>query len=343
MQKLLLTKLAKNFITPNDVFFVRNHLPVPKISIPEYRLTITGNNLETTELTLPQLKTLFKKHTITATISCAGNRRTEMSSIKPVRGLEWQLGAIGNAIWSGALLKDVLRYAKVNFNNLQNIQHVQFEGLDHDDTQAYGASIPITSIDQVLLAYQMNQATLPLDHGFPVRVIVPGSIGARSVKWLAKIILSEQESSSFWQQIDYKFIPESLQNYDISNIPAIQNMPVQSSILFPQTGDTIDKDKQTLTIYGYAFSGNGKIIRVEVSVDNGKNWILAEFIPPINNKCSWQHWKLTCPLPKKNKSLQIICRACDETNNLQPEHIASIWNVRGFMCNAWHRITCKIV
>ncbi|KAK9874923.1 hypothetical protein WA026_005738 [Henosepilachna vigintioctopunctata] len=183
--------LVENFITPNELFYVRNHLPVPDIDSTTYSLEIEiEGKSKTLTLTLDELKK-FPKYSVTATVMCAGNRRSEMTKIKPVKGLNWGAAAVGNATWSGASLREVLKKAGLNEKDLDKYKHVQFEAFDTDATgSAYGASIPIwKAVDRrgdVILAYEMNGVPLPRDHGFPVRVIVPGVVGARNVKWLGR-------------------------------------------------------------------------------------------------------------------------------------------------------------
>ena len=202
--------LVENFITPNALFFVRNHLPVPRIDEKTYRLKIEGLGIkEDISLSLNDLRTKFPHHSVTTTIQCAGNRRSEMNQVKQVRGLEWGKAAISTATWTGVRLVDLLKLSGVDTNH-PHLKHVQFEGLDSDPVQgtAYGASVPVEKVldpkTETLIAFEMNGQPLPRDHGFPVRVIIPGIVGARQVKWLGKIILSDEESSSHWQQKDYK-------------------------------------------------------------------------------------------------------------------------------------------
>ncbi len=232
-------------VTPNELFFVRNHLPVPKVDEATYLLEITGDNLRVPiRLSLHDLKTKFKQETVMATIQCAGNRRNEMNKVKEVKGGFWELGAISNAIWTGVKLRDVLLYAGVNPDS-PDIKHVQFVGLDKDFDKSYGASIPVEKVlnpvGDVLLAFEMNGQVLPIDHGYPVRVIVPGVVGARNVKWLNKIHVSKEESPSHWQQKDYKgFSPNvDWHNVDWNSAPAIQEYPVQSAICTPKDGSKL--------------------------------------------------------------------------------------------------------
>jgi sulfite oxidase len=194
------------FITPNEVFYVRNHLWVPDIADPAaHNLKIELIDGEEVEYTLNDLRRKFKPCTITATLQCSGNRRAHMTrGSRQTNGLQWEMGAISTAEWTGVRLRDVLADAGVNVDDLPDtVKHAQFMG-----AEAYGASIPIEkAVDRrgdTILAYEMNGEPLPRDHGFPLRVVVPGHVAARSVKWLNKIVLSDEESTSQWQRRDYK-------------------------------------------------------------------------------------------------------------------------------------------
>lgn len=187
------TPLLQPQITPNELFYVRNHMYTPIIDSNNYKLVITGNNVKHTELTLDDIKNKFKSYTVEAALQCAGNRRHEQIEIKPIKGLDWQCGAISNSIWTGAKLRDVLEYAGLDIKTLhkqqydnnddasssdnKTVKHVQFEGLDVDkiSNTGYGASIPveqaISNTSDVLLAYRMNNTDLPADHGVCIIII----------------------------------------------------------------------------------------------------------------------------------------------------------------------------
>ncbi|KAG8197175.1 hypothetical protein JTE90_011333 [Oedothorax gibbosus] len=345
--------LVENFLTPNEVFFVRNHMPVPQIDPKEYELEISGLGIETITLTLDDIKNKFPKQTIAATIQCAGNRRSELNDVKEVKGLSWGTAAISNAEWGGASLCDVLKFAGVDFND-PKIQHIQFEGLDTDPSNTpYGSSIPAIKVlnpqNDVLLAYEMNGKELPKDHGYPVRVIAPGIVGARNVKWLGKIIVSEEESKSHWQTNDYKgFSPSTdWDNVDFTKSPAIQELPVNSAICKPSNNSSVAVRNNKIKVEGYAWSGGGrKIVRVDVSADGGKTWHVADMMQdssPLYRCWAWTLWHIEIPVQAKDGTeLQIICKAVDSSYNVQPDSFPAIWNLRGVLGNAWHRVNVKL-
>lgn len=346
--------LTAQFNTPNDLFYVRNHFPVPKIDVDCYMLEITGKDMGTMRLSLEDLKSKFPQHTISATIQCAGNRRSQMSAIKQVRGLMWDNASIGNATWTGVLLRDVLKYAGLTETSCDNVKHVQFEGLDKDISgSCYGASIPVQTAmnagGDVLLAYKMNGDDLPLDHGYPLRVVVPGTVGARNVKWLSRIVLSDVESSSLWQQKDYKLFPPSIDisTVDYSSSTPIQEMPVQSAICSPIPGSSVKASDGFVTVKGYAWSGGGRgISRVHVSVNGGSQWHSAELETAnqeYNKKWAWTLWEVSVPIPDGHTGLlDICCKATDSACNQQPDSVGPIWNFRGLSNNAWHHVQIKI-
>uniref|UniRef100_A0A8C5MLY3 Sulfite oxidase, mitochondrial n=1 Tax=Leptobrachium leishanense TaxID=445787 RepID=A0A8C5MLY3_9ANUR len=349
--------LTESYITPNDFFFKRNHLPVPDINPDQYKLVIEApaatKGEKPLQLTLNDLKTKFPQHEITATLQCAGNRRSEMNAVKQVKGLDWGTAAISTARWAGVRLRDVLQHAGYT-ENTPNANHVQFEGLDCDITgTSYGASITFAHAmrkeNDVLLAYEMNGQEIPRDHGFPLRVIVPGIVGARNVKWLGRIVVSEEESRSHWQQNDYKGFSPSVDwdTVDFTTSPAIQDLPIQSAITEPHPGqEVVPNSEGNLTLKGYAWSGGGReVVRVDVSLDGGKTWQVAELTgekQKAGQAWAWKIWQLSVPMPSEAKELTILCKAVDSSYNVQPDTVAPIWNLRGVLSNAWHRVQVTV-
>lgn len=168
-----------SIITPNELFFVRHHMPVPHIDLETFKLEIINeNDGKSYSLNLEELKSKFPSHTIPVTLQCSGNKRKFMHEYEPVQGLMWDVNSISTAEWTGVKLKDVLNYFHIDLNDVK-IKHVQFEGLDKDPSGSpYGASVPkekvLNDLGDVLIAFKMNGEDIPLDHGFPLRIIVPG-------------------------------------------------------------------------------------------------------------------------------------------------------------------------
>ncbi|GAB1317761.1 Nitrate reductase [NADPH] [Madurella fahalii] len=258
-------ELDRTFRTPNELFYIRHHMWVPVVDeakANEHLLTIELPDGETKQYTLEDLKARFPTHRVTAVLQCSGNRRNDMTRhAGKTNGLQWGVGAISNAEWEGVRLSDILADAglkvaapttptqketSVQPNGDQpdaNALHVQFTGLE-----AYGASIPLAkALDprgDVLLAFGMNGEPLPRDHGFPLRAVVPGHVAARSVKWLSKIVVSDEESTSQWQRRDYKaFGPNEGANPDWDRAVSIQEMPVTSAITGVWVGDCVRRGR----------------------------------------------------------------------------------------------------
>jgi sulfite oxidase len=340
------------------LFFVRNHLWVPQTHESPQSLTIELSDGEEKTYSVSDLKAKFKEHTITATLQCAGNRRAHMSKAAegPTSGLQWDIGAIGTAEFSGVRLRDVLRDAGYcvdgdcpapkQCDSEENDKHVQF--ISPGDT--YAASIPLqTAINpqaDVLLAWNMNGNPINRDHGGPIRAIVPGTTAARSVKWLGKVSISCDESPSQWQQRDYKcFGPNMKQTQvrseDWDEAQAIQETPVQSAI----TNVLKANGNNKTTVQGFAFSGGGRsIVRVDVSADGGKTWKQAELQKDQakgSRRWAWTMWKIEWPKDeiKPGQETEFVVKAVDDAYNTQPESFDSTWNFRGLCANAWNRMT----
>lgn len=343
----------ESFITPIGKFYVRNHLWVPGADATGAKLTVEMQDGETKEYSVDDLRNKFKEYTITATMQCSGNRRSHMTEgSSPTNGIQWDIGAISNAEWTGIRLVDLLKDAGLDPLDIpDDVKHVQFEG-----AEAYGASVPIEkAIDQfgdALIVYAMNGEPLSRDHGAPLRALVPGTVAARSVKWLQKILLSEEESNSQWQRRDYKcFGPNEGGTPDWDSAVAIQEFPVQSAITSAHkvTKNRLDNSKlarvygleeESVILRGYALSGGGRrVVRVDVSPDNGKTWQQAEFHHAEekgHRSWSWRQWSLA--VPTRLLSNNVCVKATDDGYNTQPENFPPYYNFRGNLANSWHRV-----
>ncbi|RVX66467.1 hypothetical protein B0A52_09697 [Exophiala mesophila] len=345
----------KSYITPNSNFYIRHHLWVPFLSQDDYKIQIELPDGEEVEYSIKDLKSKFRSTKVTCTLQCSGNRRQHMNDeARSTSGLPWEIGAISNAVWTGVRLRDVLADAGFDIDTFDEDQtkHVQFQG-----AEAYGASIPIDKAlgkrEDVLLVYEMNGEPLPRDHGYPLRALVPGHVAARSVKWLKRITLSDEESQSQWQQRDYKcFGPnQGGQDVDWSSAPAIQEMPVQSAITSLRNASPRSaEDQKLLRVYGmeedavevegYAFAGGGRrIVRVDISPDDGRTWHQAELLPDEahgSKSWAWTRWRWL--VPKRLAGRQFVVKAVDEGYNVQPESYEPHYNFRGNLTSGWHRV-----
>ena len=349
-----LLALVADQITPVKQFYVRNHGPIPTVDVKSYKLTIDGLVEKPLEFSLDALKTQFREVSAEATLTCAGSRRQELSAIKPVSGVQWDAGAIGNARWTGVSLADVLRLAVTK----PTAQHVWFEGLDpikeKDGSVApFGGSIPLSKVrsfaappsgkaadgiqgQQTLLAHSMNGEPLTVEHGFPLRAIVPGYIGARSVKWITKITLSDRPSPNHYVAEAYKII-QSDSSEEVAAKDPIYDFVINAAICAPAAGATIKAGSTRVS--GYALpSGNAaaKIDKVELSPDGGKSWITARLLNS-SAPCTWQQWTAEVNLPAGKQEL--IVRASDTTGQTMPEH--GSWNFKGYLYNGWHRVSVE--
>ena len=349
--------LAENYITPYDIFFVRNHFPVPQVDPGQYTLEIKGEGVEKPiRLTLKELKTKFPKHVVTCTIQCAGNRKADLDKVKPLNTSLCMGGFIGTAVWGGARLRDVLLYAGVKE---EDIKHVHFEGLDNNPLtgERYGGSVPALKAmgksGDCLLAYEMNGEEIPLDHGYPVRAVVPGVVGARNIKWLATVVASKEEYGGFWQKYRYKGFSPSVDwnNLDYSSAPAIQELPVTSLITSPVNGSQLEEGETEVSLRGIAWSGGGReVVRVDVSSDGGETWLMADIVAgvgqPYMRAWAWVVWEASVPVSKTEGEVEgeveLCCKAVDRSYNVQPDSTGPIWNLLGYLSNAWDRIHIKL-
>ncbi|KAE8021334.1 hypothetical protein FH972_007232 [Carpinus fangiana] len=352
--------LISSYVTPVDFFYKRNHGPIPIVDdIERYCVSISGLVENPKELFMKDIR-MLPKYDVAATLQCAGNRRTAMSETRKVKGVGWDVSAIGNAVWGGAKLADVLELvgiSKLTSTTQSGGKHVEFVSIDkckEENGGPYKASIPLSQATNpeadVLLAYEMNGETLNRDHGYPLRVIVPGVIGARSVKWLDSISVVTEECQGFFMQKDYKMFPPSVDwdNINWSTRRAQMDFPVQSAICSLEDVSAIKPGK--IKVSGYAASGGGRgIERVDVSVDGGQTWMEASRyqrtgIPYIagdisSDKWAWVLFEFTVDVMHNT---EIVAKAVDIAANVQPEKVQDIWNLRGILNTSWHRVQVRV-
>jgi sulfite oxidase len=334
--------LRENFVTPAEAFYVRCHGEVPNVDPRSYRLEVSGLVGGPLRLSLEEIRALPKAEAA-ATLYCAGNRRAELTEVEPIPGkVAWGVGAAGNARWGGVLLRDVLELAGIG----EGARHVAFTGLDRDvesgTAAPFGGSVPIERAvaDGTLLAYEMNGHPLAPEHGFPLRAVVGGYVGARSVKWLSGITLQAEPSDNYYQAVEYKLFPPHVtaEDVDRSGGEMLGEIPLNCVILTPENGETVVRGH--LPVRGYALAGGERVVvRVEVSADGGGSWTEASLLGD-GGPGTWRFWEATLGLSPG--SHRIVARAFDSGGGTQPASVGEVWNFLGYANNAWHGVEVEV-
>jgi sulfite oxidase len=338
-----LSDLAAAQRTPVERFFVRSHGAIPEASAESWRLRISGLVRQEIELSMQDLSSNFRRHSVVAALECAGNRRSELIAVAPTPGeLEWHAEAIGNAAWSGWSLAEVLAAA----GPLPEARHVEFLGIDETERLGrrftFGGSVPIEKAlaREVLLADAMNGEDLAPAHGFPLRAVVPGYLGARSVKWLAEIRLRAEPSENYFQAHAYRLFPPWINPTNVvwENGLMLGEMPVTSVFSTPAPGAVLAAGE--VEVGGYAYVGGGRgIERVDLSTDGGRTWRAADLGV---DEGSWS-WRLfSARLNLEPGEHELVVRAFDRSAQTQPRDAAEVWNFKGYANNAWHRVRVTV-
>jgi sulfite oxidase len=319
-------------LTATDAFYVRSHGAVPEIDPGAWRLRVHGEVERELDLSLCTLREAFRVRTETATLQCAGNRRAGLIRHRDIPGeAPWGPGATGTATWSGVALADVLAVA----GPARAAAHVAFVGADlaPEAGERFAGSIPLDKAcrPEVLLAWEMNGEPLPPVHGAPLRVVVPGYIGARSIKWLDRIEVRSAPWPGFFQHVVYRLLPEDGTPGPGAGMP-LGLVALNSDVLAPADGATVPAG--TLEVRGYAFAGGERhVTRVDVALDGV--WSEAELLEDLG-RWAWRHWRITLELAPGEHEL--LVRAWDSSAATQPEDEAGLWNPKGYANNARPRL-----
>ena len=332
-------------ITPNNAFFVRYHLagiPQP-MKAADWSLSVGGDSAERPmKFTMAQLRKEFKPAQVTAVNQCSGNRRG--LSEPHVQGVEWGVGAMGNAVWRGVRLKDVLAKAGVKANAVEVI----FDGADQgamDKTPDFVKSLPVDMAlsDQVLVAFEMNGKPLPHWNGFPARLIVPGWTGTYWVKHLVSVKVSSTPEKNFWMSPAYRVprgmfpTPTFTSQLYAANEP-ITTMVVNSLITSLKTGQQVPRGKP-IEVRGIAWDGGSGIAKVEVSTDSGSSWKQAKLGKDLGN-FSFREFSLAAPAAQTG-SFVVMARATSKKGETQVEKLK--FNGAGYHNNVIQRIYVEVV
>ncbi|HXJ06316.1 MAG TPA: molybdopterin-dependent oxidoreductase [Candidatus Acidoferrum sp.] len=327
--------------TANDAFYVRWHLDgIPNnVDLKEWKLQIEGNVAKPQAFSLPELMQKFKAVSIAAVNQCSGNSRSRLQPRVP--GGQWGNGAMGNAMWTGVRLRELLDAAGVKAGSVQ----VQFQGLETGTgPQGMGSSRFMKSLDftnpvldESVVAYSMNGEPLPMLNGFPVRLVVPGYFATYWMKCLSWIRVLGAVDENFWMKPAYRIPDTERGNTTADDVKAgkvnmvpIAKMPVRSFLVSPDGTSKIPAG-MTVTLRGIAFSGYGRVTRVEISDDGGKNWTAAK-LGEDYGAYSFRTWEASWT-PKSPGKYTVEVRATDEKGNTQPDE--PVWNPGGYL---WNRI-----
>ncbi|KAI1779704.1 hypothetical protein F4818DRAFT_437009 [Hypoxylon cercidicola] len=362
----------EGFITTKDLHYVRNHGAVPRVEdsdIMDWEFTIEGMVDNPIKLSLAQLLNSYEQVTYPITLVCAGNRRKEQNVVRKTKGFSWGAAGLSTALWTGVAMGDLLRTARPK----RGAKYVCFEGADKLPNGYYGTSVKLNwAMDPnrgILVAHRMNGEVLPPDHGKPLRVVVPGQIGGRSVKWLKRIIVTAEPSDNWYHIYDNRVLPTMITPEMSADMPstwkderyAIYDLNTNSATCYPAHDERLSlaQSPENYRVRGYAYAGGGKrVTRVEVTIDRGKTWTLANIsypedeyrLAPENEELyggrldlswrescfCWCFWDINIPTPQLEAADDILVRAMDESMMVQPRDM--YWSVLGMMNNPWFRV-----
>ena len=330
-------------ITPVSQFFKRSHAEYPVVDVKAWRLQVRGLVERPLTFSLEELTRAFPVRDVAATLVCAGLRRDEFLALGPLPGeLPWGPEAASTGRWRGVSLADVLRAAGVT----DGARYVELIGLDqverHGERFGFGGSIDVDKAlgADVLLATELNGAPLPMAHGFPLRAVVPGWIGARSVKWLAQINLSSEPSANYFQSKAYRVQREINPDdpRDVSAGVAMRGVPLNAVIVDPAPDAVVSAG--TVRVRGWALGSEARALaRIEVSPNDGETWTPAIRVA-ADGPWTWTFWEAAVELAAGRHTL--VVRAADAAGTTQPASVAETWNVKGYGNNAWHRVPITV-
>jgi DMSO/TMAO reductase YedYZ molybdopterin-dependent catalytic subunit len=315
-------------VTPTPQAYVRTNFGVPVVS-ETHVIKIGGAVTNPIALSLDQLRGLPQR-TVVATMECAGNDRLGMSPL-PV-GEPWRHGALSTVSWTGVSLADVLKLAGADADVVEVLVSAADAGVrdDAEGTVRFARALPLADAQrpETLLALQMNGAPLTPDHGAPVRLAVPGWYGMASVKWVTHIDLLRERYQGYFQRQRYVYD-------EPGGVSPVTRMRVKSIIQTPTEGAVCER---RVTVSGWAWSGDGRIARVEVGVDGGDQWQDAELGTPASAH-AWTPWQLALELPRSGRFV-LRSRATDATGAVQPDAI--VWNRLGYGNNAIRHVVIEV-
>ncbi|KAF3052394.1 hypothetical protein E8E11_011503 [Didymella keratinophila] len=364
----------EGFLTSPDLFYVRNHGAVPEVHDSEcldWEFSVEGLVQNPLKITLRDLLQEYENVTYPITLVCAGNRRKEQNQVRKSKGFSWGAAGVSTALFTGVVMKDVIERAKP----LRKAKYVCMEGADKLPNGYYGTSVKLNWVMDpnrgIMLAHKMNGEPLTPDHGKPLRAVIPGQIGGRSVKWIKRIIVTAEPSDNWYHIYDNRVLPTMVDPDESAKNPkwwmderyAIYDLSPNAATAFPAHEEKLEvaSDPKSYNVRGYAYSGGGRrVTRCEVSLDKGKTWRLANIdyaedryrayedktlyggrldMDWRETSFCWCFWNLDIAVSELADANDILVRAMDEAMCIMPRDM--YWSVLGMMNNPWYRIAIQ--
>ena len=332
-------------LTPNDLFFVRWHMPIiPNYINPNtFSISINGLVKEDLKISLNELKSKFEQVELTAVLQCGGNSRT---AFKPTAsGIQWGIGAMGCAKWKGVRLKDVLNYAGLK----DEASWIGFNGEDkavYNETANFVRELKLEHLsDNIILAYEMNGEDLPYLNGYPLRLVIPGVYSDSWIKMISNITVTDKKQQLHFMEKAYRIpdnececeTPEKL----VKKTKPIEEMNINSIIGYPTSGTKVKKDS-ILVVRGVAFDGGHGIQKVQISTDAGQTWNDATLDDGKEGKYAYRAFTYSFT-PTQSRQLSIMAKATNVKGETQPFANEILWNHGGYKYNGIDEVTVEVV
>jgi DMSO/TMAO reductase YedYZ molybdopterin-dependent catalytic subunit len=323
-------------VTPAGLHYLLIHYDIPVVDPAAWRLRVDGRVGRELSLSLDELRSR-PAVTLAVTLECAGNGRAGLSP-RPL-SQPWLLEAVGTAEWTGTPLHGLLEDAGVDDDAVDVVFGALDRGVEGGEEQQFERSLPLTEAlrEDVLLAYAMNGAPLPPQHGFPLRLVVPGWYGMTSVKWLERITVLDRPFEGYQQARGYRL----RQTPDEAGEPVSWMLP-RSLMVPPGIPDFATRERIVepgpCAVRGRAWSGLGSVERVEVSADAGESWSDAR-LGRQPSRWAWRSWEWDWE-PRGPGRHELCCRATDSAGNVQP--LEAPWNLGGYANNEVQRVPAVV-
>jgi DMSO/TMAO reductase YedYZ molybdopterin-dependent catalytic subunit len=330
-------EMLRDDVTPIGLHYLLIHYDIPQVDVETWRLTVDGRVDTGLLFDLDALRAL-PAHEVVATMECAGNGRARLDP-RPI-SQPWLLEAVGTGRWRGVRLRELLERAGVEPDTAEVLFTGLDRGIENDEQQFFQRSLTLADADQpdVLLAYELNGVPLPPQHGWPLRLLVPGWYGMANVKWLTRITLLADPFTGYQQARGYR-----LRQTDEDAGEPLSRIHPRALMVPPGIPDFMTRARTVqagnVTIEGRAWSGLAPVAAVEVSTDDGANWHEAQLDPPELGPWAWRRWSYEWNAAEPGPHV-LACRTRDEAGNAQS--VDQRWNVGGYANNEVQRVVVTV-